>query len=59
MEDMNKSPDSTDAQLRELIEWMLDSISVRNIIKLLVQKKEENDNIWINEIEQEIRNKYN
>lgn len=59
MEDQNNPVNSTDKELRKLIEWMLDSISIRDLIISLIEKKEENDDNWLDAIELELHKKKN
>ena len=46
---MNKEQqiDPNDAKLQELIRWMLDSVTVRDMLKKLIEHREMEDNTWI------------
>lgn len=44
-----------DAQLQELVRWMLDSVTVRTMLKRLIAYRDNRDNAWIRK---EISGKY-
>lgn len=39
--------DANDKKLQELIRWMLDNYTIRQMLKELIIAKEKQDNIWL------------
>lgn len=55
MENQDKTVDPTDKDLRTLIEWMLESITVRDLLKRLIDSRELQEQIWLQKSLNEIK----